>query len=220
MSITAPGPLSAEAFARSENVSRETLARLSLYLALLERWQKRINLVGGRTLEDPWRRHILDSAQLVGLIEGPVLIDLGSGAGLPGLILAILRPDLEVHLIESDARKCAFLREAARETAASATIHTTRVEAVAPFRADTVVARALAPLPQLLPLAARFTPRVCVFSKGEEVEQELTESRKDWKFDLERVPSRSDPRGVILRLREVEYVEPNLRHREPEGRGR
>jgi len=220
MSNTAPGPLSAEAFARGENVSRETLDRLSSYLALLERWQKRINLVGGRTLEDPWRRHILDSAQLAGLVEGPTVVDLGSGAGLPGLILAMLRPELSVHLVESDARKCAFLREAARETQTKVAVHLARAEAVPPFPANTIVARALAPLPELLSLAAHFTPSLCVFPKGQDVEQELTESRKDWKFELERIPSRSDPRGVILRLREVEYVEPHLRHRESEGRGR
>jgi 16S rRNA (guanine527-N7)-methyltransferase len=220
MSSVAPEPLSADDFARGENVSRETLERLRRYLALLDHWQKRINLVGRATLVDPWRRHILDSAQLAGLVEGPVIVDLGSGAGLPGLILAIFRPELLLHLVESDARKCAFLREAARETGAAVTVHVARAETLDPFPCDTVVARALAPLGKLLPLAVRFTPRFCVFPKGAEVEQELTESRKDWKFKLERVPSRTDPRGVVLRLREVEHVEPNLRRRESEGRGR
>jgi 16S rRNA (guanine527-N7)-methyltransferase len=177
--------------------------------------------VGRSTLDDPWRRHIQDASQLADLITGPVLVDLGSGAGLPGLALALLRPDLSVHLIESDARKCAFLREAVRLTAAaSVIIHHARAEAVEPFRAQTVVARAVAPLSTLLTLAARFTPDLCVFPKGADAERELTESRKDWKFELERIPSRTDARGVILRLREIEHVDSGLRHRQPEGRGR
>jgi 16S rRNA (guanine527-N7)-methyltransferase len=220
MSDAPTGPLSAEDFAAGENVSRETLDRLRAYVALLTRWQQRINLVSRSTLDDPWRRHILDATQLAPMVEGPIVIDLGSGAGIPGLILAIVRPDLSVHLIESDTRKCAFLREAARETGAKLSVHVARAESVAPFRVATVTARALAPLSKLLNLAARFTPDVCVFPKGQDVERELTESRKDWTFVLERIPSRSDTRGVILRLREVEHVQPDLRHRQPEGRGR
>jgi len=184
----------------------------------MERWQNRINLVGRSTLNDPWRRHILDSAQLAPLLEGPMVVDLGAGAGLPGLVLAILKPELTVHLIESDARKCAFLREAARATAAEVKIHHSRIESLPPFAADTVVARALAPLSQLLEWAARFTPRVYLFPKGKDAELELTESTKKWRFTVEHIPSRTDPQATILRLREVEHVQPDLRHRQPEGR--
>ena len=220
MSAGRPEPLSAEAFAEAENVSRETLERLRAFLALLERWQNRINLVGRSTLDDPWRRHILDSSQLAPLLEGRVVVDLGSGAGLPGLVLAILNPELAVHLIESDARKCAFLREAARETAAEVKIHHSRIESLPPFVADTVVARALAPLTQLLEWGAKFTPRVYLFPKGKDAELELTESTKKWRFRVEHIPSRTDPYATILRLREVDHVQPSLRYRQPERRRR
>src|SRR5918912_3476535 len=116
------GPLTPEGFAELVPVSRETLDRLAAYLDLLRRWQRTINLVGAATLDDPWRRHLLDSAQLLRFLPEGVrrLVDLGSGAGLPGLALAILGVP-EVHLIESDRRKAAFLREAARATGAAAT---------------------------------------------------------------------------------------------------
>jgi 16S rRNA (guanine527-N7)-methyltransferase len=219
MCAAKPKPLSSEAFAAAENVSRETLARLEQYLALLTRWQSRINLVGRSTLEDPWRRHILDSAQLAPLAGSPVL-DVGSGAGLPGLIINILRPELEIHLVESDARKCAFLHEAARETGVSPVIHRSRIESLEAFPCHTVTGRALAPVSELLELAHRFVPSQFLLLKGEEVERELTESSKHWKFQVQRIPSRSDPRGVVLRLWEVSHAGPDLRHREPEGRGR
>src|SRR5690349_9665552 len=166
------GSLTPEQFADLVPVSRETLDRLAAYLDLLRRWQRTINLVGAGTLHNPWRRHILDSAQLVHLLpEGARrLVDLGSGAGLPGLILAIMGVP-EVHLIESDRRKAAFLREAARATATPVTVHACRLQAAPPLAADVVTARALAPLPQLLPLAARFaTPATSnLFLKGRQV---------------------------------------------------
>src|SRR5215469_10920571 len=120
-------PLTPERVGEQLNVSRETLARLETYVQLLMAWNRRINLVGPRTLRDVWRRHILDSGQLLALMppKARVLVDLGSGAGLPGLILAILGVP-EVHLLESDGRKCAFLREAARVTEATVTVHAQR----------------------------------------------------------------------------------------------
>jgi 16S rRNA (guanine527-N7)-methyltransferase len=219
MCAAKPRPLSGEEFAAAENVPRETFLRLGCYLALLTRWQQRLNLVGRSTLEDPWRRHILDCAQIVSLTTSPI-VDLGSGAGLPGLVIAILRPEYEIHLIESNARKCAFLREAARETGATPIIHHSRIEAVGDIPCETVTARALAPLPRLLELAHRFVPKQYLFIKGQEAEQELTESAKRWKFRVERIPSRSDPSGVVLRLWEVAHAGPDIRHRQPEGRGR
>jgi len=220
MSVKSTERLSAESFAKAENVSRETLARLRAFLTLLEQWQLKINLVSCSTLNDPWRQHVLDAAQLAPLIQGETVVDLGSGAGIPGLLLAILRRELNIHLIESDARKCAFLREAARVTGATPQIHNVRIETIDSFSADTVVARALAPLPRLLALATRFSPQVCVFPKGQTVERELTESRKKWRFEVERVASRSDPRGVILRLREIQYAGADIRYSQPERRGR
>ncbi len=126
-----------EEFAQQANVSRETLARLERYAELLEKWNRRINLVGRGTIDDLWRRHMLDSAQLLPLIPDSAesLVDLGSGAGFPGLVLAICGVE-NVHLIESDRKKSAFLREVARETAAPVTIHNKRIEEIESFQVD------------------------------------------------------------------------------------
>ena len=198
--------LGADGFARLVPVSRETLARLEAYAELLSRWSGRINLVGRATLDDPWRRHFLDSAQLLPLVPPTAgsLIDLGSGAGFPGLVLAILGVP-GVTLVDSDAKKCAFLREAARLTGASARIAAARLESLPPQPFDIVTARALAPLHVLLGLAAPFLgPGTrCLFLKGERAPEELTEARKGWKMETTAHRSRSDPRGVILELRQV-----------------
>ena len=140
--------LGPKGFADLVPVSRETLARLEAYVDLLTRWSVRINLVGRDTLADLWRRHILDSAQLHRFIPSTAktLIDVGSGAGLPGLVLAILGV-AGVELVEADSRKAAFLREAARVTDADVTIRPCRIQAVPPHPANVVTARACAPLP-------------------------------------------------------------------------
>lgn len=197
-----------EAFARETGVSRETLARLETYAGLLARWQERINLVGKGTLPDLWRRHMLDSAQLRPLLPNGCgrLLDMGTGAGFPGLVLSILGVP-EVHLVESDSRKCAFLREAIRQTGAVGVhLHNARIESVRPPRAiDAVTARALAPLSDLLakaePLLGPTT--VCVFPKGGGVDVELTAAEQSWSMGVERLLSRSDPTGQILRLTNV-----------------
>ncbi len=199
-------PLGPEGFAARLAVSRETMARLAAYLGLLRRWSERLNLVGRATLADPWRRHILDSAQLLSLVPAGTksLVDLGSGAGFPGLVLAILGVP-GVELIEADSRKCAFLREAARVAAAPVAIHPRRIEAVPAHAADVVTARGLAPLDRLLPLAERFlgSDTVCLFLKGERVAQELTAARRAWTMRASCHPSLSDPRGVVLRVSEI-----------------
>ncbi|PWC52598.1 16S rRNA (guanine(527)-N(7))-methyltransferase RsmG [Azospirillum sp. TSO22-1] len=195
--------LDAEGFRKATGVSRETLERLTVYEALLRKWQKTINLVGPKTLDDAWSRHFLDSAQLYPLLpeSTKVLVDLGSGAGFPGLVLAILGVP-EVHLIESDVRKGAFLREAARATGAAVTVHSKRIEAVQGLQADVLTARALAPLADLLDWGARFLTAdgVALFLKGQNVEDELTDSTKYWKMRTERFDSVTDPSGSILRL--------------------
>jgi 16S rRNA (guanine527-N7)-methyltransferase len=205
-----PEPMTEEQFTEITGVSRETRARLRAYLEALTAWQARINLVGASTLVDPWRRHFLDSAQLAPLLpaEARIIVDLGSGAGFPGLVLAILRPSSVVHLVESDARKCAFLHEAARATGSAPTIHHSRIETIQPFACDAITSRALAPLDRLLGFASPFLelspPEVqCLFLKGIGAAQELTRCRKGWKMRVERIPSRSDPTGAILGLREV-----------------
>lgn len=181
----------------------ETMVRLGAYLDLLRNWCRRINLVGGRTLEDPWRRHILDSAQIAShLPEGlPRVFDLGSGAGLPGLIIAILT-GAEVHLIESNGRKCAFLREAARITATAVCVHQTRIDSLSIGRAPCVVARACAPLPKLLEYAeGLLVPGgTCLFLKGGAVATELTACDKAWKMRVSLIASRSDRSGCIVRI--------------------
>lgn len=210
-------PLTPEDFAAEigawANVSRETLDRLRAYADLLAKWQARINLVSKADLPDIWRRHFLDSAQLLPLLpddpgpENRVIADLGSGAGFPGLVLAILGAG-RVHLIESDGRKCAFLSEAARITAAPAEIHNIRLDPRRPpapdIRADVVTARAVAPLPDLVELALPLLKPggVCLFLKGAGAAEELTAARKVWNMRVETWPSRTGT-GTILRLGEI-----------------
>jgi 16S rRNA (guanine527-N7)-methyltransferase len=207
MAIAAPPPLNPNGFAALTGVSRETLARLDAYAALLWQWSARINLVGASTLPDLWRRHFLDSAQLFPLVPAAAqsLVDLGSGAGFPGLVLAIIGVP-GVELIESDARKCAFLREAARIAAAPVTIRNARIEALPPQVAAAVVtARGVAPLDRLLVLAQRFIGpnTVCLFPKGEAAAQEVAAAQHAWRMDVTTHQSRSDPRGVVLCLSRV-----------------
>ena len=204
-------PLDPGGFAALSGVSRETLARLEAYAGLLVQWSPRINLVGRDTLGDLWRRHFLDSAQLFRHLppEAQSLIDLGSGAGFPGLVLAIMGVP-GVELVEADARKCAFLREAARIAAASVHIRNARIEAVPPHEAAVVTARGVAPLDRLLHMAERFIgpQTVCLFPKGERAAQELTAVAQAWTMEPTCHASCTDPRGVILSLRRVSRREP------------
>ena len=191
------------------DVSRETLAALEVYAGLLRKWQKAINLVSAATLDDLWRRHFLDSAQLVPLLPEPdgSVTDLGAGAGFPGLVVALLtgRP---THLVESDQRKAAFLGEAARATgcAGRVQIHASRIEAMKPWPAPVITARALADLTQLLDWGSPFmtADTVCVFPKGAKAEDELTAALRVWKMTVERRRSITDPTGLILRLSHLE----------------
>lgn len=193
----------------SLNVSRETQARLIRYVELLQKWQERINLVSESTLPDVWQRHILDSAQLVALAPAQpgLWVDLGSGAGFPGLVIAIMSLH-HIHLIESDSRKCAFLQEVARETATTIHIHNCRIDAAPALKADVISARALAPLARLLGHAEKFWTEntLGLFLKGQDVELELTEATKYWNMDVEIGPSQSDQGGRILRIRNLRHV--------------
>lgn len=195
-----------EQFHSATGVSSEVVERLKAYAELLVKWQARINLVGPDTLPALWRRHFLDSAQLYPHLPQSVhrVADLGSGAGFPGLVLAVMGvPD--VHLVESDVRKAAFLREAARVTGATVTVHAERSEKLAPLGADVVTSRALAPLGKLLDLASRHLAEggLCLFLKGRGSEDELTAARKEWIITSDRFPSVTDPMGAILQIREV-----------------
>jgi len=187
-------------------VSHETESRLDLFVNLFLRWQKAVQLVAPSTLPTLWTRHIADSLQLVALApEATRWADLGSGGGFPGLIVAIAlagRPGAMVHLIESDTRKAAFLREAARITQAPATVHHERIESAAERigPVDVVTARALAPMEKQLSLAAPLlsTGARGIFLKGQDVDSELTEAAKSWSIDYTIQPSLTDPRGRIV----------------------
>jgi len=187
-------------------VSRETRDQLEAYVHTLGRWQKAINLVGKGTLEEIWVRHMLDSAQLLPLIPKAAgrLVDLGSGGGFPGLVLAALRPELDVVLIESDARKGAFLAEAGRRMALKKQpkIVISRIEDAAPAAANIVVARALAPLGQLLGWAAphRGDTAICLFHKGKGWQAEMNEAMKDWDIEAQPFASVTDRESVLLRI--------------------
>jgi 16S rRNA (guanine527-N7)-methyltransferase len=191
------------------NVSRETAARLDRFVALLLKWQNKTNLIGASTVSSLWRRHIGDSLQLLPLAKAHsrVWADLGSGAGFPGLVIGCALAGLEgarIHLIESNAKKAAFLREAVRETVAPVTVHAARIDAMelAPA-ADVVTARALAPLDQLLRVAAPMLIKGAegLFMKGQDIERELTQATKHWNIEADIVPSRTSATGCILRVR-------------------
>ncbi|HUC16893.1 MAG TPA: 16S rRNA (guanine(527)-N(7))-methyltransferase RsmG [Acetobacteraceae bacterium] len=189
--------------------SPEVISRLKTFAALLTIWNRRINLVSRRNLENLWPRHIADSLQLIPLMpENPSdAVDLGSGAGFPGLILSIAT-SVPFSLIESDHRKAAFLIEAARVTAAPIRVHATRIQETRLPQARLVTARALAPLPDLLALAAPFLTQdgICLFPKGGSVGNELTEAAAQWHMRAERFQSRSDPSASLLRISEIRRV--------------
>jgi 16S rRNA (guanine527-N7)-methyltransferase len=192
-------------------VSRETGDRLAAYVDLLARWRKTTNLIAESTFASVWTRHIADSAQLLALApQARRWIDMGSGAGFPGLVIAIQLADVAgaaVHLIESDQRKCAFLREAVRITGAAASVHSQRVEAVehASFGpVDAVTARAFAPLPLTLKLARPWIDRgaVGVFPRGESARDQVAAMPEAASYEIEVLPSVIDARSAILRVRQ------------------
>jgi len=190
-------------------VSRETLEKLRQYHALLLKWQEKINLISPNTVPDSWERHFIDSAQLSPLIPmGPMaLYDLGSGAGFAGMVLAILRPDLSVTLIESDSKKCAFLSAVSRETGAAVTIRNERIEAATKAlpAPDFVTARALAPLPDLfsyvLPWAEQSSDLSMLFPKGGQAKNEAKAAKEaGWTFQLIENTSKTDSSAKILHI--------------------
>ena len=195
-----------ETFQAATGCTDAVRMRLEAYAALLEKWQSRINLIGPGTVADLWRRHFLDSAQLISLLPSGTraLVDLGSGAGFPGAVLAVLGVP-EVTLIESDTRKAVFLREVSRETQTPFRVLNRRIEAIEAFPVDVVTSRALAPVSQLLEFSAPFIGKtgVCLFLKGKNVQEELTDSAKKWNMQIERIPSITDSTGIVLKLERV-----------------
>ena len=200
-------------FRAARDVSRETLDRLELFAVLLRRWTARVNLIAPATVDHIWTRHILDSAQLFDL--GPVgdrWVDLGSGGGFPGIVIAIMaadeRPGMTVILVESDLRKAAFLSAAARETGIRTTILADRIESIADQHADILSARALAPLPRLLDLSARHMKpgATALLHKGARHEAEIGDALANWRFSYKKHPSLTDPSATILALTGVSRV--------------
>ena len=185
------------------HVSRETCDKLVLYVDLLTKWQASINLVSHKTISEVWERHILDCAQIISYLpETPVkILDLGSGAGLPAVLLAIMT-DHEVHMVESDSRKCAFMQTALREAGTSATIHNERLEALAFQDADIVTARAFAPLDRLLDWteAQHKEGQIFWLLKGRGVNEELTNLPDSQTVESQQFDSLVSGEGVILRL--------------------
>ena len=193
-------------------VSRETLLLLDRFVALLLQWQQRTNLIGPATVPQLWTRHIADSLQLLALApEARVWVDLGSGGGFPGLVLACALAEergAAVHLVESNAKKAAFLREVGRDLGLPAIVHAERIEHF-PLPADThvdvITARALAPLNVLFGYVAPLlkTGAQALLPKGQDVEAELTEAAKYWSIQTELVPSKTSPQGRIVVVRRL-----------------
>jgi 16S rRNA (guanine527-N7)-methyltransferase len=206
------GVTEAEAFAAAYGVSRETLARLERYVALLRRWQPAQNLVSSATLDEVWARHVADSAQLLALAPGAsAWLDLGSGAGLPGIVIGCMLPESgRIRLVESNQRKCAFLRAAIRETGARADVTCARIESalkgLAPV--EIVTARAVAPLGQLCQWVAPLVTAGarCLFHKGREIDQEIAEASLHWRIDLLEHRSRVASGSWVLEIRGLERI--------------
>ena len=198
----------AESFARATGATPAQIADLERFRGLLAEWNEKMNLVGPATLEVFWNRHAWDSAQLLKLApEANVWADLGAGAGLPGVVLAILgkgRAGFRIHLVESMAKRCRFLTEVIRELELPATVHNARAENLK-LAVDIVTARACAPLARLLGYAQPYLKAGAtgLFLKGQDVAAELDEAAKSWEFEADTIPSLSDPRGQIVRVRRL-----------------
>ncbi|QQA42780.1 16S rRNA (guanine(527)-N(7))-methyltransferase RsmG [Pelagovum pacificum] len=195
-------------------VSRETFERLEAFRDLVLKWTARINLVSTKSAATLWDRHILDSAQLIQHAPDSFnrWVDLGSGGGFPGIVVATLNldlaPDAEMILVESDQRKATFLRAAIRELGLNAQVQASRAETLAPMQADVLTARALASLSELLPLASRHLKPdgIAIFPKGRSALDEIRDAQQGWTFQLEQSPSKTDAEAAILKLERIERV--------------
>lgn len=200
--------IDAAGFAAAAGAGPAAMGDLERYRQLLAEWNQRMNLVGASTMDAFWSRHAWDSAQLLALApDARVWADLGAGAGLPGVVLAILgkdRPGFHVHLVESMAKRCRFLQAVVDELALPATVHNARAEDLT-LAVDIVTARACAPLHRLLGYAKPFLRpgTTGLFLKGQDVAGELEEATRFWDYEADVLPSRSDPRGRIVRVRRL-----------------
>lgn len=193
------------------DVSRETLRKLQLYMGLIIKWSPKINLVSKSTLTEIENRHIWDSAQVFNQ-QGGCWVDLGSGGGLPGVVIAILAQagdvDTQVTLIESDQRKAAFLRTCARELDLPLRVIAMRIDQVDPLWARTISARALAPLKTLLSLSIPHLSDggVCIFQKGVSWRQEIDDAQQNWRFSYDAMPSKTNAEAVVLKIKDITRV--------------
>lgn len=200
--------MTAEEFQKATNVSRETLDKFICYSELLIKWQKSINLVSNNSLCDMWRRHFYDSAQVMDYIESRdkplTILDLGSGAGFPGLVLSILGAG-EVHLVEGVGKKCSFMKQIIQKTGIDAIVHNERIENMDAFQVDLITSRACADLEKLLDLTAKFIgpDTQCLFLKGEKAEQEIKRAAKKMQFSVKKYTSKSEESGMVLKLSQI-----------------
>lgn len=191
------------------DVSRETIERLSLYERELNQWSRTHNLIGPRELDLIWERHFLDCYQIVPHIAGAKsVVDIGSGAGFPGLVAACAKSalfDPEITLVEPNSKRCAFLRHVTRQLNLNVVVLNQKIEDVSRETFDVVTSRAVTNLTELLRMSRPWIENgaKAVFLKGQTVEDELTAARRYWNFKVETIPSRSDSRGVVLSLSEV-----------------
>jgi 16S rRNA (guanine527-N7)-methyltransferase len=189
--------------AATGDIGSDARARLDVFARLLVRWNPTIKLVSDQDIANLWTRHIADALQIVRHIPPQVdhAIDLGSGGGFPGLVLA-LATNIHFDLIEADSRKAAFLQEAVTLTKTNATVHANRAQEVALPARMLITARALAPLPRLLELAQPFVAEggICLFPKGEQADLEIRDAHKDWIMDLQQIPSSTSSKGRVLRV--------------------
>lgn len=199
---------------RQLNVSRETSECLKILADLLQKWNPKINLVSKSTLENLWTRHILDSAQVYDLAPHPVQhwVDIGSGGGFPGLVIALMAAEqnspASVTLIESDQRKCAFLRTVLRETGTSASVITKRIEQAESQHASVLSARALADLSTLFSFASQHLAPdgIALFPKGMTWQKEVEQAQESWSFDLDVITSVTEPNSVTLKVKDIRRV--------------
>jgi len=203
-----PEAFGPDAFAEVAGVSHETRARLEAYIALLVSWNRRHNLVSDASLAEVWHRHVYDSAQLVPLLPdgARTLADIGSGAGFPGLVIAIMRPAIAVTLFEATRKKAEFLEAVARELSLDrVAVRNQRAETAPRQVFDVVTARACAPLPKLIEYAQEFVGpgTVCLFLKGQNLVSELTDARKSWRMTVRQHPSVTHPFGAVLEIRNL-----------------
>lgn len=201
-------------FCDTYNVSRETFDKLKHYQSMLIEWQSKFNLVSSSTLDDAWNRHFLDTVQLFQYIpnQAKVLYDFGSGAGFPGMVLAIMAnekmPDLQVSLIESTTKKTLYLNAVKSKTNTNVTILNDRIENLQLPKADVITSRAMASLTELLGYAYKFCKKesVCIFPKGKKYAEELSEAHKRWKFKCRIVASTQSDEGKILIITNLSKV--------------